>query len=43
MLEEMGIDYQVRPVDFSKRFEDPEFMAASLTGSMPAICDGRSG
>jgi glutathione S-transferase len=40
MLEEMGLAYEVRHVDFSKRFEDAEFMAASPTGSIPAIRDG---
>ena len=40
MLEEMGLPYEVRPVDFAKRFEDAEFMAASPTGSIPAIRDG---
>jgi glutathione S-transferase len=40
MLEEMDLAYEVRPVDFSKRFEDAEFMAASPTGSIPAIRDG---
>jgi glutathione S-transferase len=40
MLEEMGLEYEVRPVEFAKRFEDAEFMAASPTGSIPAIRDG---
>src|SRR5215212_10891152 len=40
MLEEMGLPYEVRPVDFAKRLEDAEFMAASPAGSMPAIRDG---
>ena len=39
MLEEMGLPYEVRPVDFAKRFEDAEFLAASPTGSIPAIRD----
>src|SRR3712207_6841597 len=40
MLEEMDLPYEVRPVDFPKRFEDAEFMAASPIGSIPAIREG---
>lgn len=40
MLEEMGLPYEVRPVDFPKRFEDAEFIAASPAGALPAIRDG---
>jgi glutathione S-transferase len=40
MLEEMGLEYEIRPVDFAKRLEDAEFIAASPTGSIPAIRDG---
>lgn len=40
MLEEMGLDYELRPVDFAKRFEDAEFLEASPTGAAPAIRDG---
>ncbi len=43
MLEEMSLPYEIRPVDFSRRLEDAEFMAASPTGSMPAIRDGEVG
>lgn len=43
MLEEMGLDYEVRPVDFAKRLEDAEFLAVSPAGSMPAIRDGGVG
>jgi glutathione S-transferase len=40
MLEEMGLPYEVRRVDFPNRHADSEFMAASPSGSMPAIVDG---
>jgi hypothetical protein len=40
MLEEMGLDYEIRPVDFGRRLDDAEFIAASPTGSIPAIRDG---
>lgn len=40
MLEEMGLPYTVRPVDFMKRLEDTEFMEASPTGSFPGFRDG---
>jgi glutathione S-transferase len=40
MLEEMGLAYEVRPVDFARRFEDAEFIAASPAGAIPAIRDG---
>jgi glutathione S-transferase len=40
MLEEMSLPYEIRPVDFAKRLEDAEFLAASPTGSLPAIRDG---
>lgn len=40
MLEEMGLPYEVRPVDFANRLDDAEFLEASPTGSMPAIRDG---
>ncbi|MGA0596208.1 glutathione S-transferase family protein [Enterovirga sp. CN4-39] len=40
MLEEMGLPYDLRPIDFSRRLQDAEFMAASPTGALPAICDG---
>lgn len=40
MLEEMNLPYEIRPVDFQKRFEDKEFMAISPAGSVPAIRDG---
>src|SRR5579884_574820 len=40
MLEEMNLPYEVRLVDFAKRFEDAEFMAVSPAGCFPAIRDG---
>ena len=40
MLEEMNLPYELRPIDFQKRFEDAEFMAISPTGAVPAIRDG---
>lgn len=40
MLEEMGLAYEVRGVDFANRFADTEFMAASPAGAMPGIVDG---
>ncbi len=40
MSEEMGLPYEVRPVDFPKRFEDADFVAASPAGAIPAIRDG---
>jgi glutathione S-transferase len=41
MLEEMGLEYEIRPVDFARRHDDAEFLEASPTGSMPAIRDGQ--
>jgi glutathione S-transferase len=40
MLEEMGLPYEVRRVDFAKRLDDAEFVRASPTGSFPGIRDG---
>ena len=40
MLEEMGLEYEIRQVDFAKRFEDAEFLAVSPAGSIPGIRDG---
>ena len=42
MLEEMNLPYEIRPIDFQKRFEDAEFMAISPTGAVPAIRDGNT-
>ncbi|MEA3048411.1 MAG: glutathione S-transferase [Sphingomonadales bacterium] len=40
MLEEMGLAYEVRGVDFANRFDDVGFIEASPTGAMPGIVDG---
>jgi glutathione S-transferase len=40
MLEEMGLPYTLRRVDFASRFDDSEFIEASPAGAMPAIVDG---
>ena len=40
MLEEMGLPYEVRRVDFAKRLEDADFLEVSPTGSFPALRDG---
>ena len=42
MLEEMGLDYRVRPVDFATRRDDAEFMALSPAGLAPALDDGHA-
>ena len=39
MLEEMELPYKLHRVDFASRFEDPDFIACSPTGSFPAIED----
>jgi glutathione S-transferase len=40
MLEEMGLDYEIRAVEFANRFENSEFIAASPAGTIPGIKDG---
>jgi glutathione S-transferase len=40
MLEEMGLPYEIRSVNFQSRFEDKEFMAINPAGAVPAIRDG---
>lgn len=40
MLEEMGLPYEVRTVDFARRAEDTDFIDANPIGSFPAIRDG---
>ncbi len=40
MLEEMGLDYEVRPIDMMNRFKDEAFMAACPSGAAPGIVDG---
>lgn len=39
-LEELGIDYEMRPVDLRKRMEDPEFITINPSGFLPAMRDG---
>jgi len=40
MLEEMGLPYKVRTVDFPNRHQDAEFMAVSPAGGLPGLEDG---
>ena len=40
MLEEMGLPYEVRRVDFATRAEDADFIAANPVGTFPALEDG---
>jgi glutathione S-transferase len=40
MLEEMGLPYAVRPVDFPRHRDDAEFMRINPAGTMPALTDG---
>jgi glutathione S-transferase len=40
LLEELNLPYEVRPVDFAKRFEDKEFMSVSPAGALPGLRDG---
>ena len=39
-LEELGLEYHVRPVNLRKRMEDAEFMAINPAGFLPAMQDG---
>jgi len=39
-LEELGLEYRLRPVDLRKRMEDAEFMAINPAGFLPALQDG---
>lgn len=39
-LEELGLEYHMRPVDLRKRMEDAEFMAINPAGFLPAMQDG---
>ena len=39
-LEELGKDYELRPVDLRKRMEDAEFIAINPSGFLPALKDG---
>jgi glutathione S-transferase len=40
MLEEMGLPYEVRPVDFPRHHADEEFMRLNPVGSIPVLTDG---
>lgn len=40
MLEEMGLTYEVRRVDFATRADDADFIAANPVGTFPALEDG---
>jgi len=40
MLEEMGLPYEVRPVDFPRHRADAEFMRLNPAGSLPVLKDG---
>jgi len=37
MLEELGLDYEIMPFDFMKRYEDPDFVAMNPAGFVPVI------
>jgi glutathione S-transferase len=38
-LEELGLDYRVRPVDLRNRMQDAEFIALNPAGFLPALHD----
>ena len=38
----MGLEDEIRPLDFARRHDDAEFLEASPTDSMPAIRDGQA-
>ena len=40
MLEELGLEYELRRVDFRNRHADEEFMRASPAGAAPGLVDG---
>ena len=40
MLEEMGLEYEVRRLDFARRREDEAFMRVSPSGAAPGFVDG---
>lgn len=40
MLEEMGVPYEVKNVDFAARSKDADFIDANPLGSFPALRDG---
>ena len=39
-LEELGLEYRVRPVDLRTRMQDAEFIALNPAGFLPALHDG---
>jgi glutathione S-transferase len=39
-LEELGLDYQLRPVDLRNRMADAQFLALNPAGFLPALQDG---
>jgi glutathione S-transferase len=40
MLEELGLAYDIHPVNLKTRFEDKEFLSVSPAGALPGIRDG---
>jgi glutathione S-transferase len=40
LLEEMGLDYELRPVNLRRRVADAEFMALNPAGFLPVLKDG---
>ena len=40
MLEEMGLDYELRPVEMMRRLQDEVFMEVCPSGAAPGIIDG---
>lgn len=40
LLEEMGVDYEIRPVAFLERDRDQEFMTLNPAGFLPVMTDG---
>ncbi|HWA88685.1 MAG TPA: glutathione S-transferase family protein [Rhizomicrobium sp.] len=42
-LEELGLPYQVRPVDLRTRMQDAEFIALNPAGFLPALHDDATG
>lgn len=42
-LEELGLEYRLRPVDLRRRLADAEFIALNPAGFLPALHDDESG
>jgi glutathione S-transferase len=42
LLEEMGVPYELRPVDLRRRAEDEAFMALNPAGFLPVLEDGET-